>query len=288
MKDWNHLKYFLAIAEHQTVSAAAEVLSVNQTTISRRTTALENEYRTRLFDRQNTGFKLTTAGAALASKSSLILDTLASAERSLAAHESRLSGPLRVTAPSALSLYVRPLLVKEYLTLHVEVELELVSDESLVSLPRRDSDIAIRATKTPDGNLVGKRLQTFYNTVYATKQLIDDCIGRRPMPWIMINKDNAQSGWKPDTTIFDRKPICLVSGKCEALAAAEAGVDAALLPSRLGDPSHHILRVPGSTSKKGADIWLLYHQDLRKNPRVQAFSKFASNFFERENSLWVP
>jgi len=287
MKDWNDLKYFLAVAEHHTVTAAAEALNVNHTTISRRITALENEYRTKLVSRQNTGFELTTAGAALASKSTQILNALASVERSLAAHESNIKGPLRITAPNALAIHVLPSLVKEFSSVYPDVDVELVSEEKKVSLARRNADVAIRATGSPDENLIGKPLQTFYNCFYANKQLLDECIGKKPMPWISISNDRAQSKWKPDFDVLSPKPICCVSGKCEALAAAEAGLGAALLPTRLGDPSNYIARVPGSTTKKGAEIWLLYHQELRNNPRVQAFSTLAASFFESEKSLWL-
>ena len=49
--DWNDLRHALALAQHQTMAAAASALRVHQTTLSRRIFALEARLQARLFDR---------------------------------------------------------------------------------------------------------------------------------------------------------------------------------------------------------------------------------------------
>jgi DNA-binding transcriptional LysR family regulator len=65
---------------------------------------------------------------------------------------------------------------------------------------------------------------------------------------------------------------------------ARAGVGAALLPYRLGDAETCLRRVKGAPVVQGKDIWLLYHRDLRANPRVQTFSDFAFDEFVAERT----
>ena len=47
--DWNDLRHALALAQHQTMAAAAAALRIHQTTLSRRISVLEQRLQTRLF-----------------------------------------------------------------------------------------------------------------------------------------------------------------------------------------------------------------------------------------------
>jgi len=57
------IEYFIAVADHGTVSAAAEALFVTQPAVSRQITSLERELGSRLFARTPAGMRLTPAGA---------------------------------------------------------------------------------------------------------------------------------------------------------------------------------------------------------------------------------
>ena len=60
--DSRDLQYFLAVAEHGTVSAAASAIYVSQPAVSRRIAGLERKLGVRLFRRMASGMKLTPAG----------------------------------------------------------------------------------------------------------------------------------------------------------------------------------------------------------------------------------
>lgn len=63
MFDWNDLKYLLAVARHGSTLAAARHLEVNQSTVQRRLTELEERLGLRLVERSPSGYGLTPAGA---------------------------------------------------------------------------------------------------------------------------------------------------------------------------------------------------------------------------------
>ncbi|WP_438820244.1 LysR family transcriptional regulator [Burkholderia lata] len=62
-ENWDDYRYFLAVAQTGTLSAAAERLGTEHTTVSRRIRALETVLNSRLFHKSTTGYVLTPEGA---------------------------------------------------------------------------------------------------------------------------------------------------------------------------------------------------------------------------------
>lgn len=62
--EFKHIRYFLAVAEHENISHAAESLGMGQPPLSLQIKALEKNIGVKLFDRVAQGVKLTAAGEA--------------------------------------------------------------------------------------------------------------------------------------------------------------------------------------------------------------------------------
>jgi len=71
------LQYFVAVAEEQHVTRAAERLRVSQPPLSRQIQALEDELGQPLFERRGRGIVLTAFGRYFATKATAILDHVA-------------------------------------------------------------------------------------------------------------------------------------------------------------------------------------------------------------------
>ena len=63
MKNWDQIRYFLAAARHNSVSAAAKSLGVGHATVLRHIDELEASLRVKLFQRLQSGYRLSEAGA---------------------------------------------------------------------------------------------------------------------------------------------------------------------------------------------------------------------------------
>ena len=63
--DWEDVRYFVALARHGTLSAAARGLRVNHATVARRVASLEMLLGRALFDRRAKGYALTAEGKAV-------------------------------------------------------------------------------------------------------------------------------------------------------------------------------------------------------------------------------
>ncbi|MCP1292403.1 LysR family transcriptional regulator [Chromobacterium sp. S0633] len=83
-----HLRYFIAVAEHQSVRLASEHLHITQPAVSRQIQDLEQELGLPLFERSPRGLKLTAAGASYlreVRKAMAALDDAAESARRVAA-----------------------------------------------------------------------------------------------------------------------------------------------------------------------------------------------------------
>lgn len=60
--DWNDLRNFLAVAQSGSLSAAAVLLGVSPSTVSRRIEVLEHDLQKRLFQPHRDGYDLSAAG----------------------------------------------------------------------------------------------------------------------------------------------------------------------------------------------------------------------------------
>ncbi|MFC4518476.1 LysR family transcriptional regulator [Cupriavidus pinatubonensis] len=91
-----HLRYFIAVAEHESIRLAAEHIHVTQPAISRQIHDMEEELGFALFSRTPRGLKLTTAGKAYLRDARAALDRLEAAARAAQRISAGVQGYLRL------------------------------------------------------------------------------------------------------------------------------------------------------------------------------------------------
>jgi DNA-binding transcriptional LysR family regulator len=104
----DNLRYFLAVARTGTLSAAAEQLEPEHTTVARHIHALEEELNSRLFHRSNPGYGLTAVGEGLAGGEA-VESAYTSAKAAASSEGQTISGTFRVGALDGFgSLFLAP------------------------------------------------------------------------------------------------------------------------------------------------------------------------------------
>src|SRR5262249_28121107 len=81
--DWNELRYFLAIARTGSTISAAKDLGVNQSTVQRRLTALEDAVGRKLVERLPVGYRLTGFGEELRPHAEAVEAAIAGLDRKI-------------------------------------------------------------------------------------------------------------------------------------------------------------------------------------------------------------
>src|SRR5258707_6651422 len=111
---------------------AAEVLHLSQPAVSQHIRALEDEAGVRLFDRargegHGSQVSVTEAGRVLLGYANTAAETMAEAQRALAALNDEAVGELRLGASTTVAQYVLPRILGAFLRQYPQVKLSLVS-----------------------------------------------------------------------------------------------------------------------------------------------------------------
>lgn len=282
VSDWDDLRHVLAVARSGNFSAAARQLGLNPSTVFRRVAALEEGLGTRLFDRQAGRHEPTTAGSDLVAAAERIEAEMDSLERRLAGQDLRLTGTVRVTAPDDI---VEHLLVEALAAFHQaypEIVLEMAIDNRMLSLTRREADIALRATLEPPETLVGRRVATIRSGVFGHRDLIDRVEASRPeadlaeFPWV-----GWDEGGQPDSLVRwfahhvpTENLVYRANSLLNIFSACRAGMGLALLPCFLGDTAEELRRAGPLPEELKIDLWLLTHPDITRTARIRAVMDF--------------
>jgi DNA-binding transcriptional LysR family regulator len=106
--DLTQLRYFQAIAQSGSMSAAARVLRVSQPSLTVAVQNLESELKTTLLLRDRRGVTLTDSGRTLLDHATIVFDTLRSAEQLISGVEGEDVGRFVVGCHESLGAYFLP------------------------------------------------------------------------------------------------------------------------------------------------------------------------------------
>lgn len=282
--DWEDLRFVLAVAEANSLAAAARTLGVNHTTVLRRVGAFEQRLGVRLFDRLPSGYTLTAGGEELLAVARQMAETVNNLERRLTGQDLRLEGSLRITTTDTLMVSILPPILAAFRERHPGVQLELTTSNAFANLAHRDADVAIRPAADPPETLVGRRIAGIAFAVYAAPSYVLErgldpagAIVFANERWIGLGDALASSRvarWMR-TTLPGPAAVMRCDSLVAAREAASAGIGLTALPCYLGDGTPGLVRIGSPVADMAAALWLLTHEDLRRTARVSAFTEFA-------------
>lgn len=167
----DELQAFVAVVDTGSITAASEVLGLTISATSRTLGRLEEKLQTTLLRRTTRRLELTEEGAAFLQHARAILISVDEAEEQMAARRMRPAGRLRVDAATPFMLHVLVPLIEGFRARYPEVELELNSNEGIIDLIEKRTDVAFRIGPLKDSTLhatpVGtSRIRVFASPVY--------------------------------------------------------------------------------------------------------------------------
>jgi DNA-binding transcriptional LysR family regulator len=107
--DWDDLRFYLALARHGGLSAAANELHVAQSTVGRRLASIEASLGVRLLNRTPDGYVMTRAGEDVLTRAERLESEAVALERLVGGQDARLAGLVHL-GRGRLQLHPRALL----------------------------------------------------------------------------------------------------------------------------------------------------------------------------------
>lgn len=280
--DWSDLEIFLATARGGSLAAAAGTLGLDASTAHRRIGKLESALHTRLFDRSQRGYSLTSAGEELLAHTEAMDEQVVAARRKVVARDDALSGVVRVATVDGLMLEVLPPIFASFREAHPNVTVVADLNVNLIDLAREPADVAIRlGMKPPTGDLIAKpvckvRLATYASPAYlkkhGTPRRLEDLRSHATVRGILV------AGSSPFEQFMHRhgdpaKIAFCAHSFVARQAAIRAGMGVGLLGRFMGDPDKALRRLPLPEPDVTATLTMLVHVDVHRNARVRAFVK---------------
>jgi DNA-binding transcriptional LysR family regulator len=297
MEDWNEPQLVLAVHRASSLTGAAKALDIDHSTAFRRLNALETRLGVRLFERHPGGaYQATPAGERMAAAAERMEDEALAIARDIAGRDHRLSGRLRVTSSETLAYRKLTGHLATFRRTHPGIVVELVIDNRVLNLSRREADIALRPMRPKEGDLWGRKLADVAWTVYGATGYLDERGGG-----VSSREDLARHaliGWE-ETAVgimaadwLNRMApadafVYRTNSLVNQFIAAKAGIGLALLPCYLGDEDGDLARaLPEPVADLVGELWIVTHADLRRTARVRAFFDLVGEGLVREHGLF--
>ncbi|HZY05099.1 MAG TPA: LysR family transcriptional regulator, partial [Anaeromyxobacteraceae bacterium] len=150
--EWGHLRFFLELVRSGSLSRAARGLGVDRNTVARRVAALEAELGLPLFERGPQGWSRTAAGDELAAMASHIEEDVLALARHADARDRAVAGTVRLTTAAHLAAHLVVPAVPALRQRHPGLVLEVVADQRVFDLTRREADLALRMGRPRDAS----------------------------------------------------------------------------------------------------------------------------------------
>lgn len=171
--NWDDGRLFLAVARAGTMLLAARNLGIDQATLSRRMTSLENALGVRLLIRRTTGCDLTDEGRRLLRDLEPAESAFAQARELAAGLAGGPTGTVRIGAPDGFgAMFLAPRLA-EIRERYPRLAIQLVPVPRSFSLSQREADVAVMIERPTQGRLVARKLTDYSLSLYAARSYLD-------------------------------------------------------------------------------------------------------------------
>jgi DNA-binding transcriptional LysR family regulator len=277
LADWTLIRFFLAVAEGGSLSAAARATGTSQPTIGRHIAALQAALGVSLFTRTINGMQLTDAGLDLLPAATEMRDAALRLGFAAEGRTEVAGGTVRITASRVVSQTLLPGIVADMRRVDPSIAIELVPSDSSENLLYREADIALRMYRPTQLDVITRLVAMVPLGLYATTAYLD--AAGRPESFAdlsrvdLIGYDRSEillRGLREIGVPLARDDFALRSDDhmvCWELVRAGCGVGVVQVRLAATDPA--VERVLPHLPLPSLPIWLTAPEALRSSPRIR-------------------
>lgn len=275
--DWNRARAFLVTAEEGSLSAAARALGMTQPTVGRQVAALESELGVMLFDRVGRGLTLTANGLELMEHVRAMGDAASQMSTTASGQSTSVEGTVRITATEVASAFVLPPMIAGLRRAHPGIEVEVVATNRLRDLRRREADIAIRAVRPTDPQLIARKLPSETARLYASAPYLE---AHGPFDTAGALTDAVFLGFEENARFIDalnerglrvtdvQFPVRTASHLAQ-WEMVRQGMGIGVMLARIAEADPGVRDALPRMPSFELDVWLVAHREVNSSRRVR-------------------
>jgi len=241
------LRIFVAVAEREHVTRAAEMLNVTQSAASSAIAALEARHDTKLFHRVGRGIELTDAGRMFLVEARAVLARAASAELALSEYAGLKRGTLRLVASQTIAGYWLPERLAAFHQRYPEIELSVAianTENAAQSVLTGEAELGFIEGAIDEPALAHWKIGTDRMLLVGRAQVdtvTNDWL--KDAPWIMRERGSGTRSTFESAVIdrglspADLNVVLTLPSNEAVLAAARAGIGYAVLSQLVVAPA---------------------------------------------------
>ena len=156
------------------LSAAAQLLGISRSSVSKQLAALEGKIGSRLFNRTTRKIVLTEVGRQVLQEAYKVEQALQTIEHISEDSQSVIAGDLNVTCASAQGrVHLLPLITK-FLAHYPKINVNLQLDDRFVDMVAANLDVSIRIGFLPDSTLIARKLGDLSGVLCASPKYLSN------------------------------------------------------------------------------------------------------------------
>lgn len=263
-RNWDDLRYVLAVADLGSVSRAARHLGVNHATVLRRVAEFESSHGTQIFEKTTRGYQVLADKRDVIASAREAQAAILAVEEMIEGRPARLQGKTRVTSTDTLCQSVLPEIVTGLQARSGDLVIELLCTNAHVDLARLNIDVTVRPAPELSPDLVGVKAAELGFGVYSGVA--------KPEGWLELTGPLARSvaaTWMAQAidpaTIRGSSDSFMILREMVAIGQSQT-----LLPCVLGDADARLRRHDGILPEMSVPVWVASHADVARAPRVRS------------------
>lgn len=292
--DWEDLQVFHAVATGGSMSAAAQTLGCQQSTVSKRIRQLEGRLGARLIERRADGIGLTPAGEKALDYVTTMQRSARQLESELADADKSMSGQVSVGAPDGLATYWLSRHLPRFMRLNPEIHLVLnksgptgtsgpAPDLSIDYVPEKDIDT--HATALGTLHFMPFASREFINT-YGAPKSAHEALNLRFLKLEQYNPDLELWGKRVETIDAYINYNFHTDTSSVLFETMMHGGGIAMAPTYIAALYPEDLVVLDYNFRQDVRFWLKYHPETQRVGRTKQVGDWIVEAFNRKNNPW--
>ena len=269
---------------------AGETLHLSQSAVSRQIRGLEEQIGASLFHRHPRGLLLTEEGEHLFEATEAISRELTAASARIRDARDEIGGELRITTTVGFgTLWLAPRLDR-FLALAPNLSVDLILHESILDLPMRQADVAVRMREPTQADVIRRPLMNVVIRLYASPEYVERHGAPSTLAELNEHRLISYSPAAPQPVqnmdwLYDhlrhRSRVITVNNYYGVLQLARNALGIAALPGYMIPEDLKLINVVPELESPTYTAFLVYPEELRGSRRIKLFREFIIDEIEK-------